>query len=212
MCIRDRNGGVWFIGTLGAVYQENGVFYDFKAADYPEIYNLYDIVVDTNGKAYLLNNDSASITTIENPTDSNPILTNTSLENTNTVMPSLDHYRPSALAIDSEGSVWTHASQNAFKLIDNDFAIEYIVQPASLSIEDQEFDSKVTIYPNPSDGIININTNSQIERIDVFSILGTKINTFKNTNAIDLSNQTTGLYLLKITIEGQIVNKKIMLQ
>lgn len=206
------NGGVWFIGTLGAVYQENGVFYDFKAADYPEIYNLYDIVVDTNGKAYLLNNDSASITTIENPTDSNPILTNTSLENTNTVMPSLDHYRPSALAIDSEGSVWTHASQNAFKLIDNDFAIEYIVQPASLSIEDQEFDSKVTIYPNPSDGIININTNSQIERIDVFSILGTKINTFKNTNAIDLSNQTTGLYLLKITIEGQIVNKKIMLQ
>lgn len=206
------NGGVWFIGTLGAVYQENGVFYDFMAADYPEIYRLYDIVVDTNGKAYLLNNDNASITTIENPTVANPTLTNIDIEANNTILPSLDHYRPAALTIDSEGSVWTHASLNTFKLIDNDLATEYIPQPAALGINKEEFDSKLSIYPNPTDGIINIKTNFQIEKIEAFSILGRKIKTIKNTNTIDLSNQSAGIYLLKITLEGRIINKKVVLQ
>jgi len=210
--VSSPNNGVWLIGALGAVYQENEVFYDFKAADYTEIYNVYDIVVDTNGKAYLLNNDNATITTIENPTDANPILTNVSLENTNALMPSLNHYRPNTLTIDSEGSVWTHASNNTFKLIDSDFATQYISNPIALGVSDFELASKVIMYPNPTTGIITINSKIAINRVEVYSILGNKIRTFKNTSHIDLSGQAVGLYLLKISSGNYTVNKKIILQ
>ena len=203
------NGGVWFMGTSGAVYQENGVFYDFLAADYPEISYLRDIVVDTNGKTYLLN--SSPIVIIENPTDATPTVTTIDIAGNDTILPSLDHYLADALAIDSEGSIWTQASQNAFKLIDDDLATEYIAQPA-LNTTDYKLENRISIYPNPTNGIINIKSTPQIESVGVFSILGVKITTFKNTNEIDLSNQASGMYLLKIVIDGQIINKKIMVQ
>ncbi|WP_158848950.1 T9SS type A sorting domain-containing protein [Algibacter sp. L1A34] len=205
------NGGVWFLGNTAAIYQEAGVFYDFKAIDYSEIYNLLDVVVDTNGKAYLLNNDVASIATIENPTDANPIVENVVIEDYNSIMPSLDHYRPASLAIDSEGSVWTHASLNTFKLIDDDLATEYIAQP-TLSISDNELVSMVEIYPNPSNAIFSIKTNYQIDTIEVFSVLGIKVKTFKNTKEINLTNQESGVYLLKISAENKTISKIIILQ
>jgi len=204
------NGGVWFIGTLGAIYQENGVFYDFMASDYDEIYNLRDIVVDTNGKAYLLTNDNATITTIENPTD-NPILTNISLENANSVMPSLDHYRPDVLTIDSEGSIWTQASQNAFKLVDNEFATEYIAQPA-LGVSTNEFLAAISMYPNPTNGVVTINTKEHVDNIEVYTILGKKVKEVENRASIDVKELTSGIYILKIRIENTIISKKLMKQ
>ncbi|RKE99016.1 T9SS type A sorting domain-containing protein [Ichthyenterobacterium magnum] len=206
------NGGVWFVGALGAVYQENGVFYPFLNADYSELYYLVDIVVDINGKAYLLNNDSASITTIENPTDANPILTNISIENENTVLPSLNHYRPDALTIDSEGSIWTHASLNAFKLIDGDLASEYIPQPQTLNVSNELLSLDVSIYPNPTDGVIYINTNLLTDSIEVYSILGHKISEFKNINTLDLKAYVSGLYIMKINIGERTINKKFVIK
>jgi len=79
-----------------------------------------------------------------------------------------------------------------------------------LSVE--EFNSNsFKIYPNPTDGIITIETNLQIQKIEVFSILGRKIRAFKNTTTLDLANEAAGIYLLKMTIDGQVINKKIVL-
>lgn len=192
------NGGVWFIGTLGAVYQENGVFYDFMAADYTEIYSLRDIVVDTNGKAYLLNNDNASIATIENPTDATPILANISLENTNSVLPSLDHYRPDALTIDSEGSIWTHASVNAFKLVDDDFATEYIPQPEVLNVSSVVFESDIRIYPNPATDYIKIMSGQTIDNLQLYDVMGKRILNRNVTDQLNVSQLNSGIYVLKV--------------
>ena len=205
------NGGVWFIGRFGAVYQENDMFYAFVAADYPEIYNPVDIVVDTNGKAYLLNNDTASITTIENPTDANPILSNIDIESNNTILPALDQYRPDALTIDSEGSVWTHASLNAFKLVDDDFATEYIAEP-TLGVSEVEMESQINIYPNPTKGIVSIHSNFEIDKVEVYSVLGEKVAEFNNTSRLDISQFTSGLYFLKITSDKKTITKKIILK
>ncbi|WP_400075255.1 T9SS type A sorting domain-containing protein [Winogradskyella sp. R77965] len=83
----------------------------------------------------------------------------------------------------------------------------------TLGINDAEvLAHRISIYPNPTDGIINIETNYQVEKIEVFSILGRKIRTFKNITTLDLSHEAAGIYLLKINVEGQIVNKKIVLQ
>ena len=205
------NGGVWFLGTLGVVYQENGVFYDFLAADYTEIYNLRDIVVDTTGKAYLLNNDNASITTIENPTDANPILTNTSLENENTVLPSLDHYRPDALTIDSEGSIWTHASLNAFKLIDADLATEYIPQPEVLSVASVNENSDVSVYPIPAKEIINVSSTLPVDNLQLFDLLGKKILDIDSTAHLNVNHLNSGVYILKILIRNTIYTQKVII-
>ncbi|WP_460220135.1 T9SS type A sorting domain-containing protein [Psychroserpens sp. MEBiC05023] len=205
------NGGVWFIGTLGAVYQENGVFYPFLNADHPELYYVVDIVVDTNGKAYLLNNDSASITTIENPTDANPVLTNTSIENENSVLPALDHYRPDALTIDSEGSIWTHASLNTFKLIDTDFATEYIPQPEVLNTTDVDLNNKIAIYPIPAKDILNVVSNIPMDSLELFDALGKRVLKTKSTQRLDLSQIKSGLYFLKIVSGNSVQTKKIII-
>ena len=206
------NGGVWFIGRFGAVYQENEMFYAFVAADYPEIYNPVDIIVDTNGKAHLLNNDNASITTIENPTVASPILTNTFIEGNNTILPALDQYRPDALTIDSEGSLWTHASLNTFKLIDDDFATEYIPEPDVLSVSEVALNIKVNIYPNPSNGLLNINANIQIDKIELYSVFGNKILESKNVARLDVSNLNSGIYIFKLLSGEKSIIKKIVLK
>ena len=205
------NNGVWFIGTLGAIYQEQGVFYPFMASDHPEIYNLRDIVVDTNGKAYLLNNDSATITSIENPTDANPTLLNIDIEGNNTVLPSLDHYRPDALTIDSEGSIWTHASQNVFKLIDEDLASEYIAQPA-LGVLENEFLSALSLHPNPTSGWVIINSSQLIKQVEVYNFLGKKVKAVSNTASINVRDLASGVYILKITIGNKTSSKKLIKQ
>ncbi|WP_400075261.1 T9SS type A sorting domain-containing protein [Winogradskyella sp. R77965] len=206
------NGALWFVGGLGAVYYDGSNFTSFLAPDYSEIYSVVDAVVDSNGKLYMLNNDNASIITIENPTDTNPIIANTSLENANSVLPSLDHYRPGALTIDSEGSIWTHASQNVFKLIDNDFATEYIPQPTVLSINEQELVSKIKVYPNPTKGQLTVQTDLPIDVIKVSTFLGQNVATFKNTDTIDISDLSSGIYVLNILSESTTFKKKIILK
>lgn len=204
------NGGVWFLGNSGAVYQENDMFYSFLSTDYPDIFNAQDIIVDTNGKAYLLN-DSGTIITVENPTAISPILTNTYVAGNNSILPALSHYLPRAITIDSEGSIWTHASQNAFKLIDNDFATEYIAQP-TLSNTKEDFISKLEVYPNPTNAVVNIKSKLTIDKVEVYSILGNKVAVFKNTNTLNLNKIKPGIYILKINSDEKTTNKKVVIK
>jgi len=218
MVVPAPDGGIWFLGYSGAVYQEAGIFYDFKTADYPEISNLADLVVDTNGKAYLLNTNG-SITTIDNPKDANPILSNTVLANTvNSILPSLDLNGTSTLTIDSEGSVWTHGTQNAIKLIDDDIATEYRTQSSSLSIKDTEIDTGISIFPNPVTENIHINFEQNGEyAFAIYDITGKKLyhqKEMNQKNSLTLTNYASGIYFLKIKEIGtnKIKNVKIIKQ
>ena len=63
---------------------------------------------------------------------------------------------------------------------------------------------KISVYPNPSNGIFNIeNEGSTI--IEIFDILGNQITTQKanvGTTMVDLNGFTAGIYLAKITTEN----------
>ncbi len=54
------------------------------------------------------------------------------------------------------------------------------------------------IYPNPTNGILYIESKESISQISVYTILGQLIETNQSTNQIDLSKAETGVYLLKI--------------
>lgn len=65
------------------------------------------------------------------------------------------------------------------------------------------FESQITMYPNPSTGLVNIaNATGNNLKYEVYSMLGQLIvkgNNQNTTFAFDMSNVTTGLYFVKIT-------------
>lgn len=57
------------------------------------------------------------------------------------------------------------------------------------------------LYPNPASSIINIETNTIVNNVEVYNTLGKKVLSSKQ-KAIDVSELQTGMYLLKIQTEN----------
>ena len=72
-----------------------------------------------------------------------------------------------------------------------------------------------SVFPNPSNGIFTLNFSGANEKnIVVYDLMG-KIVFEKNNSAdatltLDLANEATGVYLVKVVIDGEIVLKKII--
>ncbi len=74
-------------------------------------------------------------------------------------------------------------------------------------------DSEITLYPNPTDGKLNIKSNTEILNIDIYSLNGKLI--YSNTNignSIDLSFLPKGLYLASIQDTNNTSIQKIHLK
>ncbi len=79
----------------------------------------------------------------------------------------------------------------------------------TLTIVENEF-SDFSIYPTPTENILNIKSKTEIVKIKIYSQLGQKI---KETtqNQIDISNLTQGLYFVKVEdVNGNMGVKKIV--
>ncbi|NQX97004.1 MAG: T9SS type A sorting domain-containing protein [Flavobacteriales bacterium] len=57
---------------------------------------------------------------------------------------------------------------------------------------------ELTTYPNPTTGKVTFSTTEQINSIEIHNLTGQKVTTFNNTNTIDISNLTKGVYFAKI--------------
>ena len=61
-----------------------------------------------------------------------------------------------------------------------------------------------TIYPNPTKNLINIDTTSEIEKIDIYNSLGQRVNSVVgNKKEVDVSTLSNGIYFLTITTTDQ---------
>ena len=79
----------------------------------------------------------------------------------------------------------------------------------ALSIDD--FDANgVKIYPNPTSGLVKIQSNFTIKKITISDINGRQINTFEATNQFSLEDLSRGVYFAKIYVEDRIITKKII--
>jgi hypothetical protein len=68
-----------------------------------------------------------------------------------------------------------------------------------------------SISPNPTTGLVTIQSNEAIESVKVIGLLGNVIKTYTNTNAIDLSDLNTGTYIVNIiSSNGEVTTKKIV--
>ena len=81
----------------------------------------------------------------------------------------------------------------------------------NLDLRDQIIDNNlISIYPNPVSDLLNIKSNSKIDRVEVYDISGKKINVILNDNKVDVTNLPAGSYIINIEIkEGKITKKFI---
>ena len=91
---------------------------------------------------------------------------------------------------------------------------------ASLSLNTNEDPNYFTIYPNPSNGVINITGNfNQIESIKIYDLKGSlvftsnlsenkKISTYKILNVDHLQN---GIYVLSYKNDNRKITKKLII-
>ena len=84
------------------------------------------------------------------------------------------------------------------------------------STGDLEFADFATAYPNPSNGVVNIDFKEQINAIAVYNSKGQiahRVSSNTNTNRlqIDLQNLPAGIYLLRMdTPKGSVAEKLII--
>lgn len=83
--------------------------------------------------------------------------------------------------------------------------------------EEEIVETKITIYPNPTKGMLRVDI-SGVERfenaqISLYSLTGNLLQQWADasqSNAIDLSSQAQGMYILQIAIDGKVSNWKII--
>ena len=72
---------------------------------------------------------------------------------------------------------------------------------------------KVSLYPNPTTGLVTIVAGSTIETMSVFNVLGQEMLTQKGTSALEtlnISNLQSGIYIVKTTINGKTASSRII--
>ncbi len=86
-------------------------------------------------------------------------------------------------------------------------------KPNGLSISQQPYTLNIMIYPNPTNGILNIliSNSQKAERVIIYNQIGQSVLNIKpNKNAIDLSSLKKGVYIIEVENSGLKSRKKIV--
>ena len=91
--------------------------------------------------------------------------------------------------------------------------------PLSTTLGVDDFSLKTSsIYPNPSNGSFTIETNTGLDQINVYSAIGTLVETINlkdttnTTVEVSLKNLQTGIYLVELKNENDKSWKKIIIE
>ena len=98
--------------------------------------------------------------------------------------------------------------------------VNYEYFPVKGSVSDLSLENMLTVSPNPTTGLFNINVNlpeNEEIAINVFNAMGQEVVSVANgeinrgTYAVDLTNNANGIYYVKMTINGTVLTKKVVL-
>ena len=84
----------------------------------------------------------------------------------------------------------------------------------AVGIEESSNSSKteVVFFPNPSSGVFSLQSSQTISSIEILNVIGEMIYSEEiNTNKkeIDLSDQSNGIYFIRIQTENEIITRKL---
>jgi len=91
--------------------------------------------------------------------------------------------------------------------------ISYVVgENCTMGVGEPEFGSSVKMYPNPANGIVHIYSgNVSIDRVEVYSVLGTKVYETKAAQ-FNVESLSQGIYMVKIYSGNRSVTKKLIVK
>ncbi len=107
------------------------------------------------------------------------------------------------------------ATVNLFSGLSDTLAITVTQSAVKMTdaVENTE-SSLINVYPNPTDGLVNINTNNEeIQSITVLSITGQKVwtsNSISNNSTIDLSDFEGNSFILQIQTDTKVYTQQII--
>ena len=123
------------------------------------------------------------------------------------------------VAIKLDTTLWLWGNNLYGQIGDNSSVnrlVPTIILCPSLSLEEMDFKSNIIVFPNPTNGKINVQNlaNSIIDKVEFFTEEGKLVFT-KNTNdsnvIIDVTDLSNAIYLIKIHSNNSI-DKKILLK
>lgn len=92
--------------------------------------------------------------------------------------------------------------------------LRIVTNLAALSVASNEI-AGFAMYPNPiSGGVLNITSDNNIDKqVAIYDMLGKQVvNTMTSNNAVNISELTSGVYLVKITEEGKTATRKLVVR
>jgi len=98
-------------------------------------------------------------------------------------------------ADESKFTDWT-----AYAFVNTTFSFEEIF----------EVKSTISYYPNPTNGIVNIDSESRVNEINVYSISGQLVEKVIRANSINIENVRSGIYVIEIITDEQKVQGKLI--
>lgn len=88
--------------------------------------------------------------------------------------------------------------------------VKYSLDLTTLGTHESALGSGITIYPNPTNGILNFRTDSDVQNAVVYDLSGRKISEY-NSSQINISSFPKGIYLVKIqTVDGKTTTSKVV--
>lgn len=109
-----------------------------------------------------------------------------------------------SICCDANETIYVQNACNFFDYINTNITTN--CSGLNLSIENSEFtENRISLFPNPTSNILNIESKSVIDSISVTDINGRFVATnLYDSNKIDVQNLQSGIYFLKITYDSQI--------
>ena len=89
--------------------------------------------------------------------------------------------------------------------------ISLSVVPATNSVTDIN-DFQFSIYPNPAKDVIGFQSELPLERVEIFSLTGSKVlSQSNNVRQVEVGNLAKGIYILKAsTVDGKVATQKLI--
>ena len=91
-------------------------------------------------------------------------------------------------------------------------ALGYLVDGTTLGTNDLEFAyNTISLYPNPTNDVLNISSSNNITKIEVYDLIGKKVASNNNAKNINVAALAKGAYIVKVVQEnGSVVAKQFI--
>jgi len=114
------------------------------------------------------------------------------------------------LIIEFDNIPYDDGTNNGWLELDNISLIEKLI---TTDIQ-TTIDESISVYPNPANSILNIQSNASVQKVEIYSIVGKLEKTVINPNIrqIGVDDLKSGLYFISMTTGKGVVVKKVVIE